>query len=213
MLPTERSRVNWAENVSAIIITHTLEKPLGRHVSELKGRNFLPTRKLLKTKMSYLRDAEIAMDDQDNDNSGPDNSELRLDLLKKPNIAALTVADLLDDVEGKRRIKSKMIIFGFIVKFQQKILERGNKLKYLGLLSRTRADDGGVNTNIYPSADNAGIGWLEIFDSLEAGLTSDELTATTRAALVGLSIGIRLGRDRNLSGFPMEAGLRNYRLK
>ena len=54
--------------------------------------------------MSYLRDAEIAMDDQDNDNSGPDNSELRLDLLKKPNIAALTVADLLDDIEGMRYI-------------------------------------------------------------------------------------------------------------
>ena len=81
------------------------------------------------------------------------------------------------------------------------------------MLSTTRDEDGTAVTNAYPSADNAGMGWLQIFDAMEAGMTSDELTDSTRAALVGLSVGLRLAHNRNLNGFPMDSAIRNYRMK
>ena len=81
------------------------------------------------------------------------------------------------------------------------------------LLSRRREANGEVVQDAYPSANNAGVGWTQIFDAMEAEMTSDELTNTTRAALVGMSIGIRLGLNRNLNGFPLEAALLSRRMK
>ena len=82
----------------------------------------------------------------------------------------------------------------------------------LELLGTSRNPDGSVEDIGFPTADNAGIGLPVILEAISAGLTGDELTNTARAAAIGLAMGIQLGRDRNLRGFPIEAAFRQLRL-
>ena len=94
----------------------------------------------------------------------------------------------------------------------EKIRENSNFL-FSEILGRVRNVDGTMDHIGYPNADTAGISLPLILQSITAGLTSDELTPSIRAAMLGLSIGIRLGRDKQLEGYPLEAGLRDFELK
>ena len=59
--------------------------------------------------------------------------------------------------------------------------------------------------------ENGGIGLPTILDSIEAGMAGNDVTNISRAAMIGLAMGIQLGRDRNLAGFSIEAAFHKYR--
>ena len=59
--------------------------------------------------------------------------------------------------------------------------------------------------------ENGGIGLPTLLDSIEAGMAGNDVTNISRAALVGLAMGIQLGRDQHLAGFSVEAAFQKYR--
>ena len=82
---------------------------------------------------------------------------------------------------------------------------------YLELLGNHRNADGNIETTGFPNAENGGIGLPTLLDSISSGMAGNDVTNIGRAALVGLAMGIQLGRDRNLQGFSTDAAFQKLR--
>lgn len=86
-----------------------------------------------------------------------------------------------------------------------------NRILISELLGNHRNAEGNVENTGFPNAENGGIGLPTLLDSISSGMAGNDVTNISRAALVGLAMGIQLGRDRTLNGFSIDAAFQKMR--